>query len=270
MPTGPDALDGKLGWFVWNLSAFGRDYPGRLRELLDQSHTNILAIKTYDGSRRFINGEQFEAVKQAVSDWPDVVVGTWGYHYGTDIGGEMQRVYEDIAHWGAHFCILNVEDPIIEQEPQTPHRWGGALEWLRAQLPHASLYFCSHAQPHYHQRQPYYQAKLYGLIQQPMIYHTAMEVGPERAVELSMESFSGYGLLADDENGGILPWSSAGAAYSNRNHVITPDGVTRWAAASIRAGATSLIWWDLDVAQHEPQLLQAVTTIDTAAIRAGE
>lgn len=264
-----DVLDGKLGWFVWNLSAFGAEYASRLRENLEKSGTNILAIKSYDGPHRFISGSQFEEIRSAVADWPDVRVGTWGYHYGRDLHGELSRVYEDVAHWGADFAILNVEDPVIETDPDTPEKWAGGLEWLRERLPDASLYFCSHAQPAYHPRQPYWQARQHGLIQQPMIYHTAMELAPTVAVERSVESYRQFALLQDGNSGGLLPWSAAGAAYSHRHHAITPGGLLTWASAAIVAGATSLIWWDLDVAQYDPGLLNAIATIDTAAIRAG-
>ena len=254
----PDALADKLGWFIWNLSAFGWDPPTGIEDLLNRSWTNIVAIKTYDGTRAFIQDWEYERVRDHLAMWPDVKVGIWGYHYGHETQRELELAANQFERLAAEFLILNVEDPAIELNPHTGPLWAQGLEALRARLPDASIYFCSHAQPSYHPRQPYYQATDQWLLQQPMIYHTAMQMGPRYSVEVSHDDFEKWNLLEDTITGEPFPWSSAGAAYATPGNPITRAGVSEWAAASLDHGASSLIWWDGDVAQHDDEVLGGV------------
>lgn len=253
-----DILAGTKGWFLWNGPVLGRDWPAGVRRLMHQSGAQTIAIKTYDGSSGFSQPFTIPDIKAALEETGPAIVGAWGYHYGRDLPGEIAQVEHALHRLQADFVILNVEDPAIERNPNTAREWADGLSGLRERWPNASLYFCSHAQPRYHEQQPYWQAHEAGLVQQPMIYHTAMERSPGDAVAISIEQMEQYGLLTDDASGDLLPWSAAGAAYGSTSYPIFPGDVVAWGEAAVARGATSLIWWAADSAIDLPDILEAV------------
>lgn len=241
----------------------GRDWPERLRAAMYSSGCQSVAIKTYDGPDTYSQPFTIPDIKTALAELGPVVVGAWGYHYGHDVNGEIWQVRHALKTLQADFVILNVEDPAIEQNPSTAGHWDSALASLRADWPNASLYFCSHAQPRYHERQPYYQATRYGLIQQPMIYHTAMEREPRAAVEVAIRQFEEYGLITRDEHDIFGPWSAAGGCYDSPGWPIHPRDIMTWAETVNGWGATSHVWWSLDWALDRQDLLAAIRESET-------
>lgn len=254
----PDTLAGKTAWFLWNGSALGRDWPARLRGAVGISGVQSIALKTYDGPDAFSQPFSLHDMREALSEVGGLAIGAWGYHYGRDVDGELVKVARAFDVLGADYAILNVEDPAVPQNPRVVELWSRGLEKLTADYPDRGLYFCGHAQPRYHEQQPYYQATQAGLIHMPMIYHTAMERYPANAVDVAMEQFAEYGLIPSIGGGALGPWSSAGAAYSVPGWPITEDGIEAWAVRSVEWGATSLIWWALDSALDDADILRAV------------
>lgn len=254
----PDVLSGTKGWFLWNGASMGRDWRGGVRRLMHSSGAQSLALKTYDGNREYGQPYTVREVRDALEQMGPVIVGAWGYHYGQDLGGEIAQVERALHQLQADFVILNVEDPVIEQDPATPTKWADALNGLRDRWPNASLYFCSHAQPRYHERQPYYQATVAGLIQQPMIYHTAMERTPTDAVDVSRQQYADYGLIAGNDAGAPGAWSAAGGAYDSDGWPIRGADILAWAERCNEWGATSHIWWAADAVMDRPDILAAI------------
>jgi len=266
----PDVLAGHTAWFVWNASAFEDDPVAVIRSRMHDSRASAVLLKTYDGDRPFTQAVTLADLANSWPHRPPPLVLAWGYHYGANLSGEMGQVRRNLDNEHCGGVVLNVEDAAIEADHRVAERWHLALQRLRADYPAASLYFCSHAQPKYHERQPYYQAMLASLIQMPMAYHTAMELPPADAITVSREQYTEYGLTVDSETGEPLPWSAAGAAYSTGTRIITETGIRRWSVAAIAAGATSLVWWELAAAQYMPNILRAAgnarLALDKAAV----
>lgn len=254
-----DVLAGTKGWFIWTGSHYGRNGLEDIARLTAETGCTALAVKTFDGPDAFTQPWTLRDLREACSDIPGITIGAWGYHYGHDVEGELHHVDLALDRLGADFVILNVEDPALERNPRTPRLWSDGLARLRERQPDAGLYFCSHAQPAYHERQPYWQATEQGLIHQPMIYHTAMERDPVESVHLSMSQYDRYGLIPRDDLGQRMAWSAAGGAYDSGNfHVEVPDLVA-WAETAIAEGATSTIYWSLDWARRVQRALDAVS-----------
>lgn len=222
------------------------------------SGTQSIAIKTYDGGQTFTQPFTIPDMREALNELGPVVVGAWGYHYGYDMDAEIAQVEHALHRLQADFVILNVEDPAIERDPDTAEKWDAELAGLRQRWPNASLYFCSHAQPAYHERQPYWQATQHGLIHQPMIYHTAMQRTPAQAVDVSMGQYAEYGLIAVDDNDVEFDWSAAGGCYDTPGWPIRPDEIIAWADAVNSWGASSHIWWDAHAVMDRPDLMAAI------------
>lgn len=253
-----DVLSGTKGWFLWYGSQLGDPWAAGARRLLRSSGAQAIALKLYDGPNDFQQPFALSDLRAEIEQLGPVLTGAWGYHYGRDLGAELAQVRRCLRLPHCDFVILNVEDPAVESNPDTPATWDAGLESLRADWPHASLYFCSHAQPLYHQAQPYYQATQHNLIHMPMIYHTAMGMRPDDAVRVSIGQYNNYALLHRTAAGGQTPWSGGGAAYGTLDYPSIAGDVATWGEAAIDAGATSLIWWDAASGLRQPDILRAI------------
>lgn len=250
-PPSTVSLANRVAWFIWNRSTFGRDPEAEIARLCRQSGATAVALKAYDGASWYGQGKSFRQSARDLRALGIDEVLAWGYHYGADLDGELARIDECIGYGEADGIILNVEDPSIETDPTTPDRWGPALWRLTQEFAGYPFYFCSHAQPRYHESQPYWQAAEAGMTMMPMAYHTAMERMPANAIQTTVEQYQEYDLFRGD-------WIAAGGAYDGPTMRITPDGVREWTRAAMDAGAAGTIWWSLDVARNSPDILAAI------------
>lgn len=246
-----DLLASRVAWFVWNRATFGKTPEDEIARLCRQSGATAVALKAYDGADWYGQGKSFRQSARDLRAAGVPVVLAWGYHYGVDLAGEIARVHECIGYGQADGVILNVEDPVIERDPTTADRWGPALWNLAQDFEGFPLYFCSHAQPSYHESQPYWQAAEAGLTMMPMAYHTAMERLPGDALRTTLAQYQEYELIRG-------PWIAAGGAYDGPNMRISPAGAREWQRSAMDIGAAGVIWWSLDVARNSPEILDTI------------
>lgn len=248
-----DILAGRNTAFLWYYSAFNFN-PETVSELLQRGGMSAVMVKSHDGSTWFNQHESFRRIRYDLKNAGVELVGSWGYHYFHDVAGETQRVLDSIGYGESDFHVLNIEDPAIERNPRTAELAAEMFATIRGHYPDYPLYFCCHAQPRYHTRQPYYQAVQADIAMMPMAYHTAMEVSPDRAVSLTREGLAEYSLDS-------VPANYAGGVYSTSGWPILPGDVTAWGIAALAAGATGLSWWDLVHLVDRPDLVDAIRQI---------
>lgn len=245
-----NVLAAKRGAFLWNFSAF--EYNAQaVADVLQLAGMASVAIKTADGRSWYDQRYSFRQIRSRLIRSGVPLVGSWTYHYFDEPAGELDKVLESIRYGRSDFHILNIEDPAIEGNRATPQIAERMFGEIRDRHPDYPLYFCSHAQPAYHERQPYWQAAQNDIAMMPMAYYTAMEVSPEDSVRLARNGLRDYEL-------DTVPWVAAGALYGVPLNPITPSGVIRWAAAARQAGSSGLYYWSLDIAQSDTALLEAV------------
>lgn len=248
-----DALAGRKSAFLWNWATFGGD-PAVVAGLLDRGDMSAVSIKSHDGGWWYEQGASVKGIREELRANGCGLVGSWSYHYFQDAEDELQRVLECIDYGQVDFHILNIEDPAVERNPNTPAIADRMFGELRRLYPDFPLYFCSHAQPVYHPAQPYWQAVQHDIAQMPMSYHTAMMRSPETAVRLTRDGLAAFELDS-------VPANYAGALYGMPGYPILPGEVVTWGVESLHAGATGLTWWDLDEVIDRPELLDAVRQI---------
>jgi hypothetical protein len=262
-------LSGKWIW-VWNWRhCLGGDPVAVARRLRDAGCRGAF-VKSDDGGHPFDQGRPVWEIVQALQE-EGVLAGLWGYVYGCDrptvIYGDLKYTVAEEAAVAARFIterpsasyrgpdayVVDVEAE-YERQPSDPpaaaERHLGAVRSIAG--PDFPLLYAPLPQPDYHRALPYRVFNRYcdGVL--PQAYHNAMEVSPERAIALSYHAFAAEGLLD-------LPLAPAGGAYGS----VTPDELTRWAAAAVSRGATMLSWWSFEHIENErPQLWDAIAHVD--------
>lgn len=249
-----DLLAGKKAIFLWNWPRADSAAPTAIADDCARAGVQVVLIKTHDGGRWYDQGQSFRRLRWQLKRSGVPLVGAWGYFYFDDPDGERARVRESIRYGRADCYVYNIEDNAVETNPLTPYLATTLFGEVREASPDYPLYFCSHAQPRYHERQPYWEATQADVALMPMAYHTAMQVSPERSVQLAFDGIRAYEL-------DTVPVNLAGAAYGTQEHPLLAEDIFTWANAAIAAGATGLTWWSYDVARNRPDILDAIGAI---------
>jgi hypothetical protein len=268
---------------VWNWRRCLDGDPHAVARRLREAGCTGAFVKSDDGGHPFAQADAsgprpvWEIVHALQGE--GLRAGCWGYVYGCDrptvIYGDLKYTAAEEAavavrfigerphpsYRGPDLYVIDVEteyeiypaDPLASAE-----RYMSALrEGVGPDFP---ILYAPFAQPDYHRRLPYraFQRRCQAVM--PQAYHNAMEVGPERALELCYDAFAGEGL-AD------VPIAPAGGAYGS----VTPDELSRWAAEAIRRGARMLSWWSFEHIEREaPELWDAIAGVRIPADREGD
>ena len=244
----------KKGLWLWNLPTVTGNNKDAFREMIGVTGVDCVLLKIADGSAWYNDDPQLPRYLRYWRYELGLLVGTWSYHYFDVPDGEFQRVDAAIDLLGSDTHAFNVEDPVIESTPGIAWKALVLMGQIRRRHPSVPLLFTSFAQPSYHERQPYWQAQQVGCCQAPMIYHTAMQMTPTDAVDISVTDLLSYDLLRN-------PFTPVGAAYGSRSWPITADGITEWSSAALAKGATALSWWSADELMLRPELWPAIGAV---------
>lgn len=244
-------LSGRKGLFIWNWSSLGSDPEGRIRPLLEETGVSAVLLKAWDGDHWFNQGPSWKECAGVLRSAGVEVVGAWGYQLLEKPAVEAKLAAECVSYGGADLVVLNCEDPTIEQMEHPDEKATRFFNAYRGWQPDTETWFCSHAQPVYHQRQPYWQALQAGCGMMPMAYHGAMEMDPARAVTVTQAEYEQFQLTG---NGMCF----AGDAYAPASAGVTGDSLAAWAAAAIAEESEGMVWWSLDDLLMRPDLRAAI------------
>jgi hypothetical protein len=274
-------LRGKWIW-LWNWRRCLDGDPHAVARRLRQAGCTGAFVKSDDGGHPFGQADArgprpvWEIVHALQEE--GLRAGCWGYVYGCDrptvVYGDLKyTVAEEAAvavrfvterphpsYRGPDLYVIDVETE-YEAHPADPlasaERYMSALrEGVGPDFP---ILYAPLAQPDYHRRLPYRAFQQGCQAVMPQAYHNAMEVGPERSLELCYDAFVREGLTD-------IPIAPAGGAYGG----VTSDELSRWAAEAMRRGARMLSWWSFEHIEREnPALWDAIGSVRIPACRQG-
>lgn len=250
----PNRLAGRKHLLCWNWSSVAKR-KRTLKRLIHETGISAISVKRVEAWSGYNSRYSYREICDTLLSAGVQLAGGWGYHYLGLPDREGDKVAEVWASDRPDYWIHNIEDPTTERLPDLPDRMISYLDRCRQHGPLAAEWFCSYAQPSYHEVLPYYQASVSGLRQMPMVYHTAMQLHAGKAVELCYDDYAKYGYGPDL----IDP---LGAAYGDAAYPIDGEGITSWATACINRGAESLGWWSLDTLIERPDLWAAIGAIE--------
>jgi hypothetical protein len=262
-------LNGKWVW-IWNWRrCLGGDAVAVARRVREAGCQGVF-VKSDDGGHAFDQGRPVWEIVQSLQQ-EGLKAGLWGYVYGCDrptvIYDDLKQTAAEEAAMAARFIgerpvagyrgpdayVVDVEAE-YERQPSNPA--SSAERYLQSVRAAAGndfpLLYAPLAQPDYHRGLPYRVFNRYCQAAMPQAYHNAMEVSPERAIELCYGAFAVEGLTE-------LPLAPVGAAYGS----VTADELQRWAQAAIGRGATMLSWWSFEHIEAErPELWDAIAQVE--------
>lgn len=233
-------LECKMLW-VWNYDRVLGGNPERMAQTALEHGVRALTFKHDDGGHPFLLGlfpDQVRRFKE-VCRGHGIAFGLWGYHYGR-AGLENEASMVELAlTYSPDFYIID-----WEAEFQNFNRWpdGRVEDYLsrivssRDELaPQAGLFHAPLAQPRYQVPWLYmtFQHYLDGMM--PQVYHRAMELQYDVALQLCYEDYANYGLLSK-------PIYPAGQAYD-----VPAQEITAWGTRAVEVyGAKGLSWWSFE------------------------
>jgi len=204
-----------------------------------------LAFKHDDGGQPFHDAQSTFGLDPSIitkyrdyCHWFGIKFGLWGYHYGADWKAEAQMV--------ARAAGLYPDFYVVDWEVEFEANIGGALDdYLNRvtctyagevhQLYHAPLPQPSHHRPHQYQA---FNAAFDGMM--PQMYHRAMELPYDVALDECYQDYITYGLT----NKPIIP---IGQAYD-----VNPLEIIAWGSRAVDVyGARALGWWSMDTVTDE-------------------
>ena len=232
-------LTGRKMMFVWHPEALG-GVEAIVSKALRYGIT-ALAFKHDDGGQPFHDAQSTFGLEPDViakyrdyCRWFGIKFGLWGYHYGDDWKAEARMVVRAAGLYPDFY--------VVDWEAEFEANIGGALQdylrhcrWVSIPLYHAPL-----PQPGHH-RPLQYQAfndVFDGMM--PQIYHKAMEMPYDMALEECYQDYIAYGLTSKP----IIP---IGQAYD-----VNPLEIIAWGSRAVDVyGARALGWWSMDTVTDE-------------------
>jgi hypothetical protein len=262
-------LHGKWIW-IWNWRrCLNGDAMAVARRIKETGCTGVF-VKSDDGGHPFGQGPPVWEIVHSLQQ-EGVKAGCWGYVYGCDqptvIYGDLKYTVDEEAamavrligerpqpsYRGPDLYVIDVEAE-YERWPRDPaanaERY---LQAVRAAVgPQFPILYAPLAQPDYHRRLPYQAFNRYCQAVLPQAYHNAMQVGPERALELCYGAFASEGLTT-------VPLAPVGGAYGS----VTPDELRRWAQTALQRGARMLSWWSFEhIENGKQELWDAIARVE--------
>lgn len=231
------SLDGYKMLWVWNYDQVLGGNPERMAQRALEYGVRALAFKHDDGGHPFLLG-QFPALVRRfkeVCQSHGIAFGLWGYHYGRQLDEEASMV-ELALTYEPDFYIVDWEIELMGQPVDSVNSYLGRIVSSRGELaPETGLFHAPLAQPRYH-KPALYQSFCYALDgMMPQIYHQAMGLQYDVALQLCYEDYATYGLTSK-------PIWPAGQAYD-----IPAEEVLAWGTRAVEVyKAKGLSWWSFE------------------------
>jgi len=237
-------LTGRKLMFIWHPETLG-GVEAIVSNALRHGIT-ALAFKHDDGGVPFVDGQSTFGLDPAVITkyrdycrWFGIKFGLWGYHYGVDWKAEAQMVARAmgfcpdfyVVDWEVEFERNMTEESLVTYLRSCLNARGD-MPW---KLYHAPL-----AQPSFHNPVQYqaFNAAFDGMM--PQIYHKAMEMPYDVALDECYQDYVQYGLTSKP----IIP---IGQAYD-----VNPLEIIAWGDRAVKVyGAPALGWWSMDTVTDE-------------------
>lgn len=231
-------LNCKMLW-VWNYDRVYDGDPERMVQVALEHGVRALAFKHDDRGHPFLLGLLPDEVRRfkAVCQGAGVAFGLWGYHYGSNLEREA-RVVELALGYEPDFYIIDWEAEFEQANKDRGSRVAFHLFDIAGTRdrhhPDVGLFHAPLAQPRYHYpwMHKLFQNRLDGML--PQIYHRAMGLQSDVALQLCYEDYANYGLM----NKPIYP---AGQAYD-----VPAQEMLAWGARAVKYGAKGLSWWSFE------------------------
>lgn len=256
--VGMFSLDGRKMMWVWHPEASGGVEAIVQRAL--RFGVTALAFKHDDGGHPFSDSQStfglFPAEIERYRDvcrWCGIKFGLWGYHYGRDWKAETTMVFRANI-LGADFYIVDWEAEFERAMMTESVLQAYLLACIAACGPQPSrpvemaLYHAPLAQPSFHTPWQYqmFQYAFDGMM--PQIYHGAMELPLDMALDMSYRDYANYNLMRK-------PIYPIGQAYD-----IPAGDITAWGTrATSIYGAKGLGWWDMETATDD--MMRAINRV---------
>lgn len=208
--------EGKHIW-IWVLSDCGT--PEEVVSRAVSLGVTGLLVKGWDGTKYWSQIQQIVGPAHNAG----MVVGAWGYSYGSDPGGESYAAKECLAA-GVDWIIIDAE---VEYEQQ-PGRADGILSAFKPLG--ALLGFTSFGLPRYHSGFPWRAFSGACDVALPQVYWKDFGMPVDEALAQALADYRAYGL----------PIAPAGQLYGD----VPVDDITRFADLSRNAGLPGISFYD--------------------------
>jgi hypothetical protein len=238
--------------FVWHPEKVG-DVHKIVQMCLSRGVT-ALAFKHDDGGQPFsdressfgLNGQVIEAYRDELHKWR-MGFGLWGYHYGVALADEAAMVGR-AASFKPDFYIIDWESEFNHNQEHNVE--GMVRDYVEPIVAYRNLLAPDMAIYHAPLPQPrYWASRLYQVLSYcfegmiPQIYHKAMELDLDDALQLAYQDYADYGLTAK-------PIYPCGQVYD-----VPADDVLAWGTRAVDVyGAKALGWWSLEHAGPDHML----------------
>ncbi len=233
----------KLLW-IWHPEALGG--VERIVSQAQRFGVTALAFKHDDAGYPFHDAQStFGLVPAVIGYYRDycrrfgIKFGLWGYHYGQDWGAETRMVARAMGFCPDFYAVdweVEFERNMTEANLVTYLRncltARGDMPW--------KLYHAPVPQPRFHRAKFYqmFQAAFDGMM--PQIYHGAMQMPYDVALDECYQDYVQYGLTSKP----IIP---IGQAYD-----VNPLEIIAWGDRAVKVyGAPALGWWSMDTVTDE-------------------
>lgn len=227
---------GKHMW-IWNISStLGGDINAVIKSVKDIGARGVL-VKAHDGAKIW---SQFRDTVKAFKG-AGLLVGAWGYHYGSDVQGEAKAALDAISA-GADWYVIDAE---IEYEgKQKEATQLGQI--LRAAYPNYTIGYSSFPFTDLHTAFPYKEFSSFCDVALPQVYWGELKPDVETCLAKTFELHKKYNI----------PVAPAGQTYVTNRYTPTTLDYKLFEQNSKKAGATGVSFWDLSHAT--PAMLASV------------
>ena len=183
-------LRGKWVW-IWNWKRCDEGDPDRVAERLKAAGCAGAIVKAHDGPNWFDQGQPWREIGPALKSHGLRVAG-WGYLYGDDWQGEVDRAIETIQYGEADAYVLDVEAEFEGKETVAEAVCQRIREGVGPDYP---LYYSTFAIARYHRDFPYAAFERYCNGTLPQVYWNAFGSAFGGMAEAVAMTYEDYGAL---------------------------------------------------------------------------
>jgi hypothetical protein len=214
---------GKQFW-IWQLSQCGT--PDIVVEIAKSLGCSGIIVKAWDGADSADWLPQLQQIVPIAHE-AGLLVGAWGYSYGSDIAGEVAAMENAIAR-GADWLIIDAE---VEYEVSTGAAMAEDLfaALTASKIAYAGFAYTSFAFPQLHPDFPWEMFSKHCYAVLPQVYFGDLELAPDIAVQKSIAQYAQYGL----------PAAPIGQAYG----AVTGAQDYTFGKAAYRLGCPGVSFW---------------------------
>jgi hypothetical protein len=226
---------GKQLW-IWELSQCGT--PSVVVELAKGLNCTGILVKAWDGSN-YINWlPQLQQIS-TIAHSAGLLVGAWGYSYGSNIAGEVLAMEEAVNSGKADWLVIDAE-----LEYEAPEGQQMALDLFVAlqssNVGYAGCAYTSFGLPADHTTFPWKTFSKNCFCALPQVYFGDFNLAPNTAVEQSISQYSAYGISA----------APVGQAYNDTTSTVTGAELTTFGRTAYQLGCPGVSFWSLQAATY--------------------